>query len=228
MQARCASEPAGDTSAHARPLRGCTCHQHCSGSRSFPGDVSSPITLRSLSILLLTAHGCRCILVIFSIGWICSCQVRCLGLQSEVCSWVAEDGRACCRWGGATFDVALRFLHECPWKRLERLRALIPNIPFQVAAPMQPIGDVPIDIRFCQQTQPVLIVDDILQLTVPLQRTYISIVRVQQHEALASKHVRDVCDVCLVWDSAVHKPDWHGMSCLSAPSIVSTGHHAKH
>jgi pyruvate carboxylase len=25
-------------------------------------------------------------------------------------------------WGGATFDVALRFLHECPWRRLEQLR----------------------------------------------------------------------------------------------------------
>jgi pyruvate carboxylase len=35
-------------------------------------------------------------------------------------------------WGGATFDVALRFLHECPWRRLEQLRELIPNIPFQV------------------------------------------------------------------------------------------------
>jgi pyruvate carboxylase len=35
-------------------------------------------------------------------------------------------------WGGATFDVALRFLHECPWRRLEQLREHIPNIPFQV------------------------------------------------------------------------------------------------
>lgn len=35
-------------------------------------------------------------------------------------------------WGGATFDVALRFLHECPWERLERMRALMPNIPFQM------------------------------------------------------------------------------------------------
>jgi len=35
-------------------------------------------------------------------------------------------------WGGATFDVALRFLKECPWERLERLRALVPNIPFQM------------------------------------------------------------------------------------------------
>ncbi|XP_078037342.1 pyruvate carboxylase isoform X2 [Augochlora pura] len=35
-------------------------------------------------------------------------------------------------WGGATFDVALRFLHECPWERLEDMRAAIPNIPFQM------------------------------------------------------------------------------------------------
>ncbi|CAF0990746.1 unnamed protein product [Adineta ricciae] len=35
-------------------------------------------------------------------------------------------------WGGATFDVALRFLHECPWERLSELRELIPNIPFQM------------------------------------------------------------------------------------------------
>ncbi|XP_058790854.1 pyruvate carboxylase, mitochondrial [Phymastichus coffea] len=35
-------------------------------------------------------------------------------------------------WGGATFDVALRFLHECPWERLEDMRKVIPNIPFQM------------------------------------------------------------------------------------------------
>ncbi|XP_076642747.1 pyruvate carboxylase isoform X1 [Halictus rubicundus] len=35
-------------------------------------------------------------------------------------------------WGGATFDVALRFLHECPWDRLEDMRKAIPNIPFQM------------------------------------------------------------------------------------------------
>ena len=35
-------------------------------------------------------------------------------------------------WGGATFDVALRFLHEDPWRRLEVLREKVPNIPFQV------------------------------------------------------------------------------------------------
>ncbi|XP_058678360.1 pyruvate carboxylase, mitochondrial [Ammospiza caudacuta] len=35
-------------------------------------------------------------------------------------------------WGGATFDVAMRFLHECPWERLRELRRLVPNIPFQM------------------------------------------------------------------------------------------------
>ncbi|GAA5925807.1 hypothetical protein JCM10213_008889 [Rhodosporidiobolus nylandii] len=34
-------------------------------------------------------------------------------------------------WGGATFDVAMRFLYEDPWERLRTLRALVPNIPFQ-------------------------------------------------------------------------------------------------
>ncbi len=35
-------------------------------------------------------------------------------------------------WGGATFDTALRFLHEDPWQRLRDLRARVPNICFQM------------------------------------------------------------------------------------------------
>jgi len=35
-------------------------------------------------------------------------------------------------WGGATFDVAMRFLHECPWRRLETLREKVPDVPFQM------------------------------------------------------------------------------------------------
>jgi pyruvate carboxylase len=35
-------------------------------------------------------------------------------------------------WGGATFDVALRFLLEDPWMRLKHLREAIPNICFQM------------------------------------------------------------------------------------------------
>ena len=30
-------------------------------------------------------------------------------------------------WGGATFDVAMRFLRECPWDRLEQLREKVPT-----------------------------------------------------------------------------------------------------
>ena len=33
---------------------------------------------------------------------------------------------------GATFDVALRFLRECPWERLAAMREAVPNVPFQV------------------------------------------------------------------------------------------------
>jgi pyruvate carboxylase len=35
-------------------------------------------------------------------------------------------------WGGATFDVAYRFLQECPWQRLRDLRAAIPNVMTQM------------------------------------------------------------------------------------------------
>ncbi len=35
-------------------------------------------------------------------------------------------------WGGATFDVAMRYLRECPWTRLQQLREAIPNILLQM------------------------------------------------------------------------------------------------
>ncbi len=35
-------------------------------------------------------------------------------------------------WGGATFDVAMRFLKEDPWARLTQLRAAVPNVLFQM------------------------------------------------------------------------------------------------
>ncbi|MEO0567975.1 MAG: pyruvate carboxylase [Pseudomonadota bacterium] len=35
-------------------------------------------------------------------------------------------------WGGATFDVAYRFLDECPWQRLRDLRAAMPNLMTQM------------------------------------------------------------------------------------------------
>ncbi|MFB7719373.1 pyruvate carboxylase [Nocardia sp. NPDC056100] len=35
-------------------------------------------------------------------------------------------------WGGATYDVALRFLYEDPWERLAALREAVPNINLQM------------------------------------------------------------------------------------------------
>jgi pyruvate carboxylase len=35
-------------------------------------------------------------------------------------------------WGGATFDVAYRFLQECPWQRLRDIRAALPNVMTQM------------------------------------------------------------------------------------------------
>jgi len=35
-------------------------------------------------------------------------------------------------WGGATFDVAYRFLQECPWQRLRDLRRAMPNVMTQM------------------------------------------------------------------------------------------------
>jgi pyruvate carboxylase len=35
-------------------------------------------------------------------------------------------------WGGATFDVCMRFLYEDPWQRLKQLRSAMPNILLQM------------------------------------------------------------------------------------------------
>ncbi|MDP6726270.1 MAG: pyruvate carboxylase, partial [Candidatus Marinimicrobia bacterium] len=35
-------------------------------------------------------------------------------------------------WGGATFDVAMRFLKECPWQRLNQIRDAVPNVMLQM------------------------------------------------------------------------------------------------
>src|SRR5690606_20972044 len=35
-------------------------------------------------------------------------------------------------WGGATYDVALRFLGEDPWERLDALRQALPNVAIQM------------------------------------------------------------------------------------------------
>ena len=35
-------------------------------------------------------------------------------------------------WGGATFDVCLRYLNEDPWERLRKIRAKMPNTKLQM------------------------------------------------------------------------------------------------
>lgn len=54
--------------------------------------------------------------------------VRCADATNEVLA----NAFSLEMWGGATFDVAMRFLHECPWKRLETLREKVPDVPFQM------------------------------------------------------------------------------------------------
>ena len=39
---------------------------------------------------------------------------------------------ACECWGGATFDVCLRYLNEDPWERLRKIRAKLPNTKLQM------------------------------------------------------------------------------------------------
>ncbi|NBJ14456.1 MAG: pyruvate carboxylase [Dehalobacter sp. 4CP] len=51
---------------------------------------------------------------------------------AEATSVLANELFSMEMWGGATFDVAYRFLRESPWRRLQKLRQLIPNIPFQM------------------------------------------------------------------------------------------------
>lgn len=61
-------------------------------------------------------------------------------------------------WGGATFDVAMRFLHECPWERLEKLREDVPDVPFQMllrGANAVGYTNYPDNVvyKFCEQAQ---------------------------------------------------------------------------
>ncbi len=61
-------------------------------------------------------------------------------------------------WGGATFDVAMRFLHEDPWTRLETLREKVPDIPFQMllrGANAVGYTNYPDNVvyKFCEQAQ---------------------------------------------------------------------------
>jgi pyruvate carboxylase len=51
---------------------------------------------------------------------------------SKAMSVLGKDLFSLEMWGGATFDVAYRFLNESPWDRLELLRKKVPNVLFQM------------------------------------------------------------------------------------------------
>ena len=51
---------------------------------------------------------------------------------AEPTSYLGADLFSLECWGGATFDVAMRFLKEDPWQRLHKLSEQIPNILFQM------------------------------------------------------------------------------------------------
>ena len=51
---------------------------------------------------------------------------------SKAVSVLGEDLFSLEMWGGATFDVAYRFLNESPWERLEKIRARVPNVLLQM------------------------------------------------------------------------------------------------
>ena len=55
-----------------------------------------------------------------------------MALAAEGTAEILADAFSLECWGGATFDVAYRFLKECPWERLDTLRQRIPNVPFQL------------------------------------------------------------------------------------------------
>ncbi len=51
---------------------------------------------------------------------------------AEQCSEMLHNMFSYEMWGGATFDVAYRFLKEDPWERLVNLREKMPNVLFQM------------------------------------------------------------------------------------------------
>ena len=51
---------------------------------------------------------------------------------ARVANELIKDAYSLECWGGATFDVCMRFLDECPWERLRELRAAAPDICLQM------------------------------------------------------------------------------------------------
>lgn len=52
--------------------------------------------------------------------------------SAKIASSLLQDAFSLECWGGATFDVCMRFLDECPWERLRALREACPNVCLQM------------------------------------------------------------------------------------------------
>jgi len=59
-------------------------------------------------------------------------RTRDMAAVAEYMAHTMSDAFAIEMWGGATFDVAYRFLNEDPWERLAILREKMPNIPMMM------------------------------------------------------------------------------------------------
>lgn len=51
---------------------------------------------------------------------------------AKVANELLKDAFSFESWGGATFDVCMRFLDECPWERLRAIRAAAPDVCLQM------------------------------------------------------------------------------------------------
>lgn len=88
---------------------------HCE-NQLYPNNKTTYVLLLPLRALYSkTIEVCKC-----SWGWMVNFN-ECIRLCISPCFLI-----------GATFDVAMRFLSECPWRRLQHLRKLMPNVPFQM------------------------------------------------------------------------------------------------
>jgi pyruvate/oxaloacetate carboxyltransferase len=58
-------------------------------------------------------------------------------MRTEDIEWMATEMNKCDFysmevWGGATFDVCIRYLNQCPWERIRLLKKAMPNTPMQM------------------------------------------------------------------------------------------------
>ncbi|MEM9726005.1 MAG: pyruvate carboxylase subunit B, partial [Pseudomonadota bacterium] len=108
-------------------------------------------------------------------------------------------------WGGATFDVAYRFLQECPWQRLRNLRQRMPNLLTQmllrasngVGYTNLPDNVVELFVRQAASTGV-----DVFRVFDPLN--WVENMRVSMDAVLASDKILEAA-VCYTGD--IHDPD---------------------